>query len=82
MFAFSMPMAIMMIVSFTRAGVADHAFELQLIGVYALAFPIALRQHASAFAERVVAMAQVREQTQLISLLLHDFEANSSDWHW
>ena len=81
-FAFSMPMAIMMVVSFMRAGVADHAFELQLIGVYAIAFPVALRQHASAFAERVVAMAQVREQTQLISLLLHDFEANSSDWHW
>ncbi|PSM18016.1 hypothetical protein C7T96_13805 [Nitratireductor sp. StC3] len=81
-FAFSLPIAIMMVVTFMRAGVADHAFELQLIGVYALAFPIALRQHAGAFAERVVAMAQVREQTQLIALLLHDFEANSSDWHW
>ncbi|WP_197435103.1 putative bifunctional diguanylate cyclase/phosphodiesterase [Nitratireductor arenosus] len=81
-FAFSVPIAIMMVVTFVQAGVVGHTFELQLIGVYALAFPIALRQHASAFAERVIAMAQVREQTQLISLLLHDFEANSNDWHW
>ena len=65
-----------------RSGVAAHAFELQLLCIYVLAFPIALRQYAVSFAERSLALAKVGEQKQLISLLLNDFEANSSDWLW
>ena len=80
--AFSTPIVVFFAATLIRSGVAAHAFELQLLCIYVLAFPIALRQYAVSFAERSLALAKVGEQKQLISLLLNDFEANSSDWLW
>jgi diguanylate cyclase (GGDEF)-like protein/PAS domain S-box-containing protein len=81
-YAFATPIAIQTLITFCLAGAREHSFELMLLAIYAVIFPLILRQHAISFAERSMALVKVDEQKHLIGLLLHDFEANSSEWLW
>ena len=53
-----------------------------LLTIYAGFVLISVRQMAGLSTQRIVDQVRVAEQKETIGLLLHDFEANTSDWLW
>ncbi|RYY76995.1 MAG: EAL domain-containing protein [Gammaproteobacteria bacterium] len=53
-----------------------------LLLLYAFIISFAVIASAKTFGARLMAEAGAEHQQQLISLLLHDFEAHASDWLW
>lgn len=53
-----------------------------LLILYAFIISFAVIASAKTFGARLMAEAAAEHQQQLISLLLHDFEAHASDWLW
>jgi len=53
-----------------------------LLGLYAFIISSAVLATARTFGARLMAEAAAEHQQQLISLLMHDFESNASDWLW
>jgi len=56
-----------------------HAF---LLFCYAAVMPFISVRMARNFVRRLISESRIREQKDIISLLLKEFEANSSDWLW
>lgn len=80
--AFGAPIVIQVAPVLVANGVAEHAFLLQMLGLYLIAFPLSLRQYWRSFAERSRAVAEVDEQKHLVGVLLDDFRASAGDWLW
>ncbi|MES2675389.1 MAG: EAL domain-containing protein [Pseudomonadota bacterium] len=53
-----------------------------LLLIYALIICATVISTAKTFGARLMAEAEASHQQQLVSLLLHDFEAHTSDWLW
>ncbi|MES2823200.1 MAG: EAL domain-containing protein [Pseudomonadota bacterium] len=53
-----------------------------LVVLYACIVCAAVKATARIFGGRLMAEAEASHQQQLVSLLLHDFEAHTSDWLW
>jgi diguanylate cyclase (GGDEF)-like protein/PAS domain S-box-containing protein len=81
-YAFTMPVLVLSAIALAWDGIADHRFELLLIGIFFVAFPFTLCRYTTSFAERAMALAKIDEQNHLLKLLLNDFEAHSGDWLW
>jgi len=53
-----------------------------MIVVYTAVIAVAVRWNFTLFARQFLSEAEINQQRSLISLLLRDFEATSSDWLW
>lgn len=53
-----------------------------MIVVYTSVIAVAVRWNFTLFARQFLSEAEINQQRSLISLLLRDFEATSSDWLW
>jgi diguanylate cyclase (GGDEF)-like protein len=61
----------------------SHNWDLAvLLLLYAFIVCSAVLSSAKTFGARLMAEAEAAHQQQLVSLLLHDFEAHTSDWLW
>lgn len=64
----------------------DSAAEAAPVGYLLMAFvcvmPFVVARLSSGFIERIVSESRIREQKDIISLLLKEFEDASSDWLW
>lgn len=55
---------------------------LALLTVYAMIVVASVGASARTYGARLMAEAEAERQSQLVGLLLHDFEEHSSDWLW
>ncbi len=62
--------------------ITSHWSLAVLLLLYAFIICFAVIASAKTFGARLMAEAAAEHQQQLISLLLHDFEAHASDWLW
>ena len=53
-----------------------------LLTVYALVMGFVCVRHARNLVHHLVSKSKIRDQKDIISLLLKEFEENSSDWLW
>lgn len=65
-----------------RDGIGGNWNLALLLLLYAFIICFAVFATAKTFGARLMAEAAAEHQQQLISLLLHDFEAHASDWLW
>jgi len=80
--SFILPVGLGLIVSMQLQGDSAHQFISVLTIVYMSVLTLALRGAHVQFVEQHLSEAAVQEQTQLIGLLLRDFEESTSDWLW
>ncbi|QDZ02240.1 EAL domain-containing protein [Nitratireductor mangrovi] len=82
-FAFSMPVLAGSLVALTQIGDPSLAAVLTLLlaSFVTVTLLVSLRQMRD-FVTRRVSELKIREQNDIISLLLKEFEENSSDWLW
>jgi diguanylate cyclase (GGDEF)-like protein/PAS domain S-box-containing protein len=82
-FAFSTPL---LIGSFVGIAGLDEAGEraafLILLSTYALVMAFVCVRHARNLVHHLASETKIREQKDIISLLLKEFEENASDWLW
>lgn len=69
-------------IALIKAGIAQHWDLAILLLLYTFIVCAAVLSSAKTFGARLMAEAEAAHQQQLVSLLLHDFEANTSDWLW
>lgn len=70
------------IVSLTRHGSVINYYIAVLFVVYAGVLALSVRRSYSEFVRRLLGERLAQQQTDLIGLLLHDFEEAASDWLW
>jgi diguanylate cyclase (GGDEF)-like protein len=80
--AFSVPIVSQATLVLLAEPTEEHVFLLQLIGVYVIVIPLVLRQMSRASRERIEALESVSEHKQMLSVLLDDFQASTSEWMW
>jgi diguanylate cyclase (GGDEF)-like protein/PAS domain S-box-containing protein len=81
--AFSVTLIACSVVAVARLGDPSEVITLTtLLALYAGAMGIVSLRHARNLVRHLVTEAQIREQKDIISLLLKEFEDNSSDWLW
>lgn len=81
--AFTLPLFVM---SFVAVAELDSPAQVQaltyLLITFALLMPVIGMRLARNFIEHLVSESRIRQQKDIIGLLLKEFEANSSDWLW
>ena len=76
-------MTISSLISLIRSG--DPIYYLDLTGllvIYGSALVVSVLWNSRIFVDRIIADAAGQQQSQLIKLLLRDFEESASDWLW
>lgn len=81
-FSYLVPVGIGLSASMAMEPGAVHHFIAVLTIVYLAVLIVAVRWTHLQFVEQHLSEAAVKEQTQLIGLLLRDFEESTSDWLW
>ena len=81
-FAFIAPITIGCIVGLQMEQDPRNDFLAVLTLVYSSVLWVAVRWSHTQFVDQHISAAAVAEQTQLISLLMRDFEESTSDWLW
>jgi len=81
-FSFIIPIAAGLVVSMQMQQGATYHFISVLTIVYLAVLIFAVRWSHLQFVEQHLSEAAVTEQSQLIGLLLRDFEESTSDWLW
>ncbi len=81
-FSYLVPIGIGLSASMAMEPGAVHHFIAVLTMVYLAVLIVAVRWTHLQFVEQHLSEAAVQEQTQLIGLLLRDFEESTSDWLW
>jgi len=82
-FAFSAPLLLGTLVGIIRLDDPAERFALTtLLLAYALFMAFVCVRHARNLVHHLASESKVREQKDIISLLLKEFEENSSDWLW
>ncbi len=80
--SYMIPIGMGLAVSMSLQGGAAHQLIAVLAIVYVGVLTFAVRWSHLQFVEQHLSEAAVQEQTQLIGLLLRDFEESTSDWLW
>jgi diguanylate cyclase (GGDEF)-like protein len=81
-FSYLVPIGIGLAAAMAMEPGAVHQFIAILMIVYLIVLIFAVRWTHLQFVEQHLSEAAVQEQTQLIGLLLRDFEESTSDWLW
>ena len=81
-FAFTLPVGASLVVSMQFQQDLAYQFASVLVIVYLGLLIFAVRWSHRQFVEQHLGEAAVNEQSQLIGLLLRDFEESTSDWLW
>ncbi len=81
-FSFIVPVAIGMVIAMQFKQDAEYHFISVISLAYMGVLILAVRWSHREFVEQHLNEAAVQEQSQLIGLLLRDFEESSSDWLW
>jgi len=81
-FAFTLPVGASLVVSMQFQQDIAYQFASVLVIVYIGLLIFAVRWSHRQFVEQHLSEAAVSEQSQLIGLLLRDFEESTSDWLW
>jgi diguanylate cyclase (GGDEF)-like protein/PAS domain S-box-containing protein len=80
---FSATLIVCSVVAIGRLGNTSEMIALTtMLALYAGAMGIVSLRHARNLVRHLVTEAQIREQKDIISLLLKEFEDHSSDWLW
>jgi diguanylate cyclase (GGDEF)-like protein len=69
-------------IALIKDGIAQNWDLAILLLLYSFIVCSAVLSSAKTFGARLMAEAEAAHQQQLVSLLLHDFEAHTSDWLW
>ena len=81
--AFSFPLLVGSFIGFIWFTDPAERFPLlALLAVYALVLAFVCIRHARNLVDHLMSETKIREQKDIISLLLNEFEENSSDWLW
>ncbi len=81
--AFSVPLLLGLFASVVRLENETERLTLTvLLVVYTVVMVFVCMRHARNLVHHLVSEARIREQDDIISLLLREFEANTSDWLW
>ncbi|KCZ53756.1 hypothetical protein HY29_15915 [Hyphomonas beringensis] len=80
--AFLVPIGLGFAISMMLTGDPQNQFAAVLCFVYVGVLMLAVRWSHEQFIEQHLSAAAVKEQSQVISLLLRDFEESTSDWLW
>jgi diguanylate cyclase (GGDEF)-like protein len=81
-FAFTLPVGASLVISMQFQQDVAYQFASVLVIVYLGLLIFAVRWSHRQFVEQHLGEAAVSEQSQLIGLLLRDFEESTSDWLW
>lgn len=81
-FAFTIPVGASLVISMQFQQDTVYQFASVLVLVYIALLIFAVRWSHRQFVEQHLSEAAVSEQSQLIGLLLRDFEESTSDWLW
>lgn len=81
-FSFMVPLGIGLFASMQFQSSQAHQLMSVMTLVYVVVLVFAVRWSHQQFVEQHLSEAAVQEQTQLIGLLLRDFEESTSDWLW
>lgn len=81
-FAFTLPVGASLVISMQFQQDLAYQFASVLVIVYLGLLIFAVRWSHRQFVEQHLSEAAVSEQSQLIGLLLRDFEESTSDWLW
>ncbi|MEZ5954066.1 MAG: EAL domain-containing protein [Hyphomonas sp.] len=81
-FSFIMPVGIGMVIAMQFQQIPQYQYVSVLTLVYLGVLMLAIRWSHKQFVEQHLNEAAVNEQSQLIGLLLRDFEESTSDWLW
>jgi diguanylate cyclase (GGDEF)-like protein/PAS domain S-box-containing protein len=75
-------LAVGLTVGLIRANAGLHLWVLVLVGTYTGIVMATVGVIARHLGRRMMAEAEAARQTELVELLLHDFEQHASDWLW
>ena len=81
-FSFIIPMAVGLIVSFQLEQDPRNDFLSVLLVIYTGVLGICVQWSHRLFIDQILGKEAVSQQSQLIGLLLRDFEESTSDWLW
>jgi len=81
-FSFLVPIGLGFAGTMVLSGHPEYQFVAVLCVVYSGILMLAVRWSHEQFIEQHLSAAAVKEQSQVISLLLRDFEESTSDWLW
>lgn len=81
-FSFLVPIAIGVVLAMQLQADHEYWFVALLTLAYAGVLMLAVRWSHNQFVEQHLSESAMKEQSQLISLLLRDFEESTSDWLW
>lgn len=81
-FAFTLPVGASLVISMQFQQDPAYQYASVLVIVYVALLIFAVRWSHRQFVEQHLSEAAVSEQSQLIGLLLRDFEESTSDWLW
>ena len=81
-YSFMVPIGFGLIIAMQLQETSAHQFISVLVIVYMSVLIFAVRWSHLQFVEQHLSEAAVQEHTQLIGLLLRDFEESTSDWLW
>jgi len=80
--AFIVPIAVGLVLEMQLQQDPKHVYASILTVVYVVILAFAVRWSHLQFVNQILNESAVREQSQLIGLLLRDFEESTSDWLW
>ncbi|KQO67897.1 EAL domain-containing protein [Methylobacterium sp. Leaf89] len=79
---YSAPIALGSLAALFLVGGAANGWLAMLMGVYSAFVAFTAGRMGRLSEQRIIDRVRVGEQNETISLLLHDFEASTSDWLW
>ncbi|WP_156634231.1 EAL domain-containing protein [Methylobacterium sp. Leaf113] len=79
---YCVPLALGSLGALILDGAASSWWLAMLMGIYSVFVAFTAGRMGRLSEQRIIDRVRVSEQNETISLLLHDFEANTSDWLW
>ncbi|MGU3362841.1 putative bifunctional diguanylate cyclase/phosphodiesterase [Methylobacterium sp. M6A4_1b] len=80
--AFAVPIAMGSLIALAFTGGTVACSLAAMLGIYSAFVILTAGRMGRLSEQRIIDRVRVGEQNETISLLLHDFEANTSDWLW